>query len=52
MRVASNAGETCDHCGSERTLGRCWRLTCPVNGGNYKLLRLVRTEREEEGRLI
>lgn len=24
--------EACSTCGHERTLGRCWRLTCPTNG--------------------
>lgn len=34
--------EACATCGHERTLGRCWRLTCPVNGGTERTLKLAR----------
>lgn len=33
--------DTCDTCGHEKAMGRCWRLTCPMNGAPYGLLDLV-----------
>lgn len=33
--------DTCDTCGHEKAMGRCWRLTCPTNGAPYGLLDLV-----------
>ena len=35
-------GPLCDICQHEKTLGRCWRLTCPVNGGKGPAFALAR----------
>jgi hypothetical protein len=34
--------ERCVICEHDRSLNRCWRLTCPENGGNARLLELAR----------
>lgn len=34
--------QVCEICLHERTMGRCWRLTCPVNGGTVRTLELAR----------
>ena len=39
--------ETCPLCGHEKAMKRCWRLTCPENGGNMRLLALVRKDEPE-----
>lgn len=45
--------ERCEICESEKTMGHCWRLTCPMNGGSMKLLELVRKNKpEKEGKLL
>lgn len=45
--------ERCEICDHEKAMGRCWRLTCPMNGGSMKLLELVRRDKPEpEGKLL
>lgn len=31
----------CHSCGAGRSMSRCWRLTCPTNGGSMKLVELM-----------
>jgi hypothetical protein len=46
----------CLTCGHERTLGRCWRLTCPENGAreSFELARPgpFHKDAKKEGRLL
>jgi hypothetical protein len=50
----------CYVCNHERTMNRCWRLTCPTNGARESFLRArpgpfycgPKAERSEEGNLL
>lgn len=47
----------CDLCDHELTMGRCWRLTCPANGGSGRALELARPgpfhrDAKKEGKLL
>jgi hypothetical protein len=36
--------ESCDLCGHEKSMGRCWRLTCPTNGARESFEYMQRKE--------
>lgn len=36
--------EHCQTCGSEKAMSRCWRLSCPTNGGTGQALALIRAD--------
>lgn len=40
--AAASSAEFCAYCDNLKTMGRCWRLTCPENGGSVRTLRLTR----------
>lgn len=43
----------CSTCGHERALGRCWRLSCPENGGTTRTLMLARPgDNHEKAKLL
>lgn len=38
--------DLCHSCGAPRSMSRCWRLTCPTNGGTMELVDMLEaTER-------
>ena len=39
--------ERCAICGHEKAMNRCWRLSCPENGGNSRTLELARKDEPE-----
>jgi hypothetical protein len=44
MGQVSDRCQVCEH---PLAMGRCWRLTCPMNGGNERTMKLVRKDEEE-----